>query len=77
MLLEMLLGQRNEGKMLGVQDRLLESMDPGAAADPATYFYEAMLPAAQGQRQMAERALMSQLSGGVMGPALARGERWT
>lgn len=75
LILEMALGAKNQYAELDMQEQMMGEQI--ANIDPAAYFYEAMLPAAQGQRQMAERALMSQLSGGVMGPALARGERWT
>ena len=75
MLLDMLLGARNQSAELGMQERVMD--EQMANIDPAAYFYESMLPVSEDQRRGAERALMSQLSGGVMGPALARGERWT
>jgi hypothetical protein len=47
------------------------------AADvtPERLYYEASLPQAQAEEDMARQALFAQLSGGVLGPSLARGER--
>jgi len=42
---------------------------------PENLYYEAALPGAQQEEEMARQALFTQLSGGVIGPSLARGER--
>ena len=41
---------------------------------PESLYYQAALPQAQEEESMAKMALMQQLSGGVIGPSLAKGE---
>lgn len=42
---------------------------------PESLYYQAALPQAQQEESMALQALTAQLTGGVLGPTLARGER--
>ena len=42
---------------------------------PEDLYYQAALPAAQMEEKTARQALFAQISGGVLGPSLARGER--
>jgi len=44
-------------------------------ATPENLYYQAALPQAQQEEEMARQALFSQISGGVLGPSLATGER--
>jgi hypothetical protein len=41
---------------------------------PENLYYQAAQPAAQEEESMARQALFSQLSGGILGPQLAKGE---
>lgn len=43
---------------------------------PESLYYQAAQPQAQAEEQMASQALLSQLSGGVLGPTLAKGEQF-
>lgn len=47
----------------------------GQAVTPESLYYQAALPQAQQEEGMARTALLSQLSGGIIGPSLAKGER--
>lgn len=47
----------------------------GELATPENLYAEAALPGAMAEAQQARNALLTQLSGGVIGPSLARGER--
>lgn len=47
----------------------------GASMTPENLYYQAALPQAQEEEDMARQALFSHLSGGVIGPSLAKGER--
>ena len=47
----------------------------GRAMTPESLYAEAALPGAMAEAQQARNALLTQLSGGVIGPSLARGER--
>lgn len=44
-------------------------------ATPENLYYQASLPSAQAEEEQARQALLAHLSGGVIGPSLARGER--
>lgn len=72
-LLEKLMQSGHEMGMRGIQREGLERQS--ALATPENLFYQAALPQAQQEEQMARTALLTQLSGGVIGPSLARGER--
>lgn len=73
MLLEKYLSSRHESKLRDIQ--------MGAAGDqvnsttPDDLYYQATLPQAKEEEDMARNALLTHLSGGVIGPTLARGER--
>ena len=72
-LLDKFLAGRNEKKMQNIQ---MQGMREGAeASSPENLYYQASLPQAQQEEEMARSALLSQLSGGVIGPSLAKGER--
>lgn len=47
----------------------------GRSVTPESLYYQAALPQAQLEESEARQSLMSHLSGGVLGPSLARGER--
>jgi len=47
----------------------------GRSVTPESLYYQAALPQAQLEESEARQSLMSHLSGGVIGPSLARGER--
>jgi len=73
MLLEQILSARNAAKDRGLQ---MEAMGSQAAMQtPENLYYQAALPQAQQEEGMARNALLTHLSGGVIGPTLARGER--
>lgn len=44
-------------------------------ATPENLYYQAALPSARAEEETARQALFAQLSGGVIGPSLAKGER--
>lgn len=44
-------------------------------ATPENLYYQAALPTVQAEEEQARQALFAQISGGVIGPSLARGER--
>lgn len=46
----------------------------GRMATPEGLYYQAALPQAQAEEEQARQALFGQLSGGILGPSLARGE---
>ena len=74
MLLQKLLDVRGQRKDIGVQREAIE--EQSALATPENLYYQASLPQAKQEEEMARTALMTQLSGGVIGPTqLARGER--
>lgn len=68
-------------KALDVSERSLERgivregiQKQSALATPENLYYSASLPGAQAGAEQAKQALMATLSGGVLGPSLARGE---
>jgi len=72
-LLDKFLSTRHTRKMQNIQ---IQGMRGGAeASSPENLYYQASLPQAQQEEEMARSALLSQLSGGVIGPSLAKGER--
>lgn len=56
-----------------VQREAIQSQ--ASMATPENLYLQAALPQAQEEESMARQALYSQLTGGVLGPTLARGER--
>jgi len=72
-LLDKFLAGRHDKKMQNIQ---MQGMREGAeASSPENLYYQASLPQAQQEEEMARSALLSQMSGGVIGPSLARGEK--
>ena len=61
------IGERN------VQREAIQSQ--ASMATPENLYYQAAMPQAQQEEEMARQALFSQISGGVLGPSLATGER--
>lgn len=73
LLLEKLLSGRHESKLQDIQTQGMRGM--AELQTPENLILQASLPQAQQEEQMARTALLTQLSGGVIGPSLARGER--
>ena len=71
-LLQKLLQTGHETGMRNIQREGLRSQ--GEMITPENLYYQAAQPAAQEEESMARQALFSQLSGGVLGPQLAKGE---
>ena len=72
-LMDKLLQTGHETGMRGIQK---EGMRRQAdIATPENLYYQAALPQAQQEEEMARAAMLTQLMGGVLGPQLARGER--
>lgn len=71
-LLQKLLQTHHETSMRGIQREGLRSQ--AEMVTPENLYFQAAQPAAQEEESMARQALFSQLSGGVLGPQLARGE---
>jgi len=72
-LLNKYLQTRHESKLGNIQ---VEGMRQQAESmTPENLYYQAALPQAQEEESMARQALLTQLSGGVIGPSLAKGER--
>jgi len=73
MVLQRLMGLPSE-----VGDRRVQRESMRAQAEsitPESMYYQAALPQAQEEEGMARQALFSQLTGGITGPQLARGEQ--
>jgi hypothetical protein len=62
----------NQMQDIGVQRRGLRSQ--AGMITPQSLYAQAALPRAQEEESMARQALMTQLTGGVLGPSLAKGE---
>ena len=71
--LEQLLGSYNKRADRGVQSEALQMQ--GEASTPESLYVQAALPQARQEESMARQMLMQQLSGGVTGPSVGRGER--
>lgn len=72
-LLDKYLGSRHQGKMQDIQMEGARSQ--AELSSPENLYYQASLPQARQEEEMARNALLTQLSGGVIGPSLAKGER--
>jgi len=71
-LLQKMMQTRHES---GLQDIQMENLRSQAEMlSPQNLYYQAALPQAQEEESMARNALLGQLSGGVLGPQLAKGE---
>lgn len=71
-LLQKLLQTHHETSMRGIQREGLRSQ--AEMVTPENLFFQAAQPAAQEEETMARTALFQQLSGGVLGPQLVKGE---
>ena len=73
MALSRILDESNRIAEAGIQREAIRQQ--AGAITPERLYYEAALPAAQAQEAEARQALLAHISGGVIGPSLARGER--
>uniref|UniRef100_A0A6M3J8J6 Uncharacterized protein n=1 Tax=viral metagenome TaxID=1070528 RepID=A0A6M3J8J6_9ZZZZ len=71
-LLNQVMGGIHGRGMRGIQRAGLRSQ--AEMITPENLYYQAALPQAQEEEAMAHQALMQQISGGVLGPSLAKGE---
>ncbi len=71
-LLNKILQTTHETKMRGIQQEGLRSQ--GEMITPENLYFQAAQPTAQAEETQARTALFSQLSGGILGPSLAKGE---
>ena len=71
-LLNKILQTTHETGMRGIQREGLRSQ--AEMVTPENLYFQAAQPAAQQEESMARQALFQQLSGGVLGPQLAKGE---
>ena len=71
-LLNKLMQTGHESGMRDIQRASLRSQ--AEMITPENLYYQAAQPAAQEEESMARQALFQQLSGGVLGPQLAKGE---
>lgn len=71
--LSKILGTINQAQERGVQREAIRGQ--ASMATPENLYYQAALPQAQQEEDMARQALFTQISGGVLGPSLASGER--
>jgi hypothetical protein len=73
LLLDRILSVRNAAKDRGLQMEAIKKQSE--MVSPENLYYQAALPQAQQEEEMARNALLTQLTGGVIGPTLAKGER--
>ena len=73
LLISKLLEARNKSKDRGVQMEGLQAQ--AGLATPENLYYAAAQPQARQEAEQARQALFAQVTGGVIGPSLARGER--
>ena len=71
-LAQKILGTVNQMQDIGVERQGLRSK--AEMITPQSLYSQAALPRAQEEESMARQALFTQLSGGVLGPQLAKGE---
>jgi len=67
-----LLKQGHQQRMMGLQTSALE--EQAEAQTPESMYYQAMMPEADQESQLAQMLLLSQLGGGNQAPQLASGE---
>ncbi len=72
-LLSQLLGAANRNREQAVQRGAIRGQ--AGLATPENLYYQAAFPQAQQEEAEARQALMTHLSGGVVGPSIATGER--
>lgn len=73
MLLQKLLETANQGADRQVQKEGMQAQ--AGLATPENLYYQAAQPQARQEAEMARSAFLSQITGGVIGPSLAPGER--
>ena len=73
LLISKLLEARNQSKDRGVQMEGLQAQ--AGLATPENLYYAAAQPQARQEAEQARQALFAQVTGGVIGPSLAKGER--
>ena len=73
MALDKILGAGNASADRGVQRDAMQ--DQAEMATPENLYYQASLPTAQAEEEQARNALMTHMSGGILGPSVAKGER--
>ncbi len=66
-------GEYHQSKLRGIESERMTRQ--AEMTTPENLILQASLPQAQQEEEMARSALLSQISGGVLGPTLARGER--
>ncbi len=71
-LLDKIMKTSHEAGMRGIQREGLRSQ--AELVTPENLYFQAAQPQAQEEESMARQALFTQLSGGVLGPQLAKGE---
>lgn len=71
-LLNKIMQTRHETGMRDIQREGLRSQ--AEMITPESLYHQAAQPQAQAEESQARQALLSQLSGGVLGPSLAKGE---
>lgn len=71
-LLNKILQTGHETSMRGIQRASLR--EQGEMITPESLYFQAAQPTAQAEESQARTALFQQLSGGVLGPSLAKGE---
>jgi hypothetical protein len=57
----------------GIQQDAMQ--DQAEMATPENLYYQASLPTARAEEEQARNALMTHMSGGILGPSVAKGER--
>jgi hypothetical protein len=72
-ILDKILSARNKSADIGVQKEAIQAQ--ASMATPENMYYQAAMPQAQEEEAQARQALFAQLSGGILGPSLAKGER--
>lgn len=68
-----LLQEKHQAGLRGIESERMTRQ--AEMATPENLILQAALPQAQQEEEMARTALLSQITGGVLGPSLARGER--
>lgn len=74
MALSRILEERNKAAMRGVQTEAIRGQ--AEMASPESLYYQAALPSAEREEEQARAAMFAQIGGGVLGPQLARGEKY-
>lgn len=73
MVIDRLLRARHESGLRGIESERISKQ--AEMTTPENLIQQAAYPQAQREEEMARTALLAQISGGIIGPSLARGER--